>query len=253
MKFDGQELNFEEPNIQRSPSPSPMTAASSLDEKRRAMTMNQEEESIFTDLLPFKKRGIKLQKIEEADHESFVSAEKIVPAEYNQKMQQMLEDRKSQLDINLGGLEFSEESPEGKKGIVPEQGFTELQIQGGGNSASASEDSLSEGHFDDMRGTFMNHLKVIERDQREEGLCKKMFMTIEPYNPQKPFLNRLDTIQESDEPSTPIVQCENVADEDHTTKDSESPQPHIQHEDQSFEYKPANYQANPTNARMKFL
>lgn len=41
--------------------------------------------------------------------------------------------------------------------IVQEQVFTELQIHGG-NSATASEETLSDGHFDDMRGTVMNHL-----------------------------------------------------------------------------------------------
>jgi len=38
------------------------------------MTMNQEEENIFIDILPFKRKPImKLPQIEEVDHESFIS------------------------------------------------------------------------------------------------------------------------------------------------------------------------------------
>ena len=70
-----QDVNPEEqPKAQQSPNPDPLTAASSLDDKRRAMTMNQEEENIFLDLLPFKRKPImKLPQIEEVDHESFIS------------------------------------------------------------------------------------------------------------------------------------------------------------------------------------
>jgi hypothetical protein len=39
------------------------------------MTMNQEEENIFLDLLPYKRKPAKLQKIEEVDHESFISVD----------------------------------------------------------------------------------------------------------------------------------------------------------------------------------
>jgi len=37
------------------------------------MTMNQEEENIFLDLLPNKRKPTKLPQIEEVDHESFIS------------------------------------------------------------------------------------------------------------------------------------------------------------------------------------
>ena len=66
----------------------------------------------------------------------------------------------------------------------------------GGNSATASEETLSDGHFDDMRGTIMNHLQVVERDQMERGACKKMFMTIEPYTPKQPFRYEIKEAQE---------------------------------------------------------
>jgi hypothetical protein len=39
------------------------------------MTMNQEEENIFQDMLPYRRKPTKLQKIEEVDHESFISVE----------------------------------------------------------------------------------------------------------------------------------------------------------------------------------
>lgn len=60
MKVDA-ELSFEEPKAQQSPNLDPLTAASSFEEKRRAMTMNQEEENIFQDMLPYKREPTKLQ------------------------------------------------------------------------------------------------------------------------------------------------------------------------------------------------
>jgi hypothetical protein len=76
MKVDSNaELSFEEPKAQQSPNPDPLTAASSFEEKRRAMTMNQEEENIFQDMLLYKRKPTKLQQIEEVDHESFISVE----------------------------------------------------------------------------------------------------------------------------------------------------------------------------------
>ena len=77
-----------------------------------------------------------------------------------------------------------------------------------------------------MKGTFINHMKVIEREQKEVGLCKKMFLTIEPYNPG--FKLNLKDIKEENEPFTPSNICEvteeeNFDDGKNTTKDSESP------------------------------
>jgi hypothetical protein len=62
MKVDSNaEHSFEEPKAQQSPNPDPLTAASSFEEKRRAMTMNQEGENIFQDMLPYKRKPTKLQ------------------------------------------------------------------------------------------------------------------------------------------------------------------------------------------------
>jgi hypothetical protein len=82
-----------------------------------------------------------------------------------------------------------------------------------------------------MRGTFMNHLKVLEREKTEVGINRKMFLTIEPYNPKQSFHINLKDINEEEAPLTPSIICEAPGDEElddgkNTTKDSESPTPH---------------------------
>ena len=131
--------------------------------------MNELEEKIFLEGLPFQRKQTKLQKIDEVDHESFISATgQSAAAEYNQKSRKR-EERKSQVEINLEGIDFTDNSPEGRKSeLRPVEGFVEkVRVPGPTSqpaSSLASEETLSDGHFDDMKGTFMNHLKVIERE-----------------------------------------------------------------------------------------
>lgn len=96
-------------------------------------------------------------------------------------------------------------------------------------STIGSDETLSDGHFDDMKGTFMNHLKLIERESREVGMSKKMFLTIEPLNVKPSFKLNLKGIIEEDEPVTPPNNKEEKAEVElddckNTTKESESPQ-----------------------------
>ncbi len=81
--------------------------------------MNDEDANFFIDALPFqKKKQTKLQKIEEEDHESFVSAGPSVEADYNLKRgSRNMEERKSQVEINLKQIDFTEDSPENKQEI----------------------------------------------------------------------------------------------------------------------------------------
>lgn len=113
----------------RSHSPDPLTAASSFEDRRRAQTMNEQDERVFLEGLHFK-RQTKLHKIEEeaADRESFNSATGLsAAAEYNQRrITKKREERKSQVEINLGGIDFTDNSPEARKS---ELGPMEVNIE----------------------------------------------------------------------------------------------------------------------------
>ena len=79
--------------------------------------MNEQDEKIFLECLPFK-RETKLHKIdEEVDRESFNSASGLsAAAEYNKKkVARKREERKSQVEINLDCIDFTDNSPEVKK------------------------------------------------------------------------------------------------------------------------------------------